>query len=352
LVALLALVALAAVPLPGCGGGGGEDVEKVLGETFGGDKNVRSGRLDLTLTLETRGLPQLSRPVSVRLTGPFQSQGRRDIPRFDFDLSLNASGQSFRAGAVSTGTAGFLEFQGRPYAVPANVFASFRQGYQRSQGQRRGRDNPSFASLGVDPRDWLKDAEDEGEADVGGAKTTHVSAGVDVPRMLVDVNKILQRAGQLGVAQNRQLPSRLTPAQRKKVADAIEEARFDVYTGRDDRILRRMVVDVRFEVPARERAGLNGLEGGRVRFDLQIAGLNQPQRIRAPRAARPFAELTAQLRSVLGRGDAAGGGASPAPAPGGGTGGDAKAQRYLRCLQQAGGDIARAQRCRSLLEGG
>jgi hypothetical protein len=351
LVALLSLFGLAAC------GGGGEDPDKVLKDTFSGAKKVASGKLDLTLTLKAEGAPNLRGPVTVKLTGPFQSQGDKKLPKFDFDLALSASGQTFRAGAVSTGSSGFLKFQGQAYSVPERIFAQFKQGYERSQAQREGtKENQSFASLGVNPENWLKDPENEGEEDVGGVKTTHIASGVDLPKLLDDVNRILSRArGQLG-AQGQQLPDQLTPQQRKAVQDAIEDVSFDVYTGKDDKTLRRMTIKVKFEIPEAQRQRAQGLSGGELTFDLVIDDLNKAQTVNPPASPRPFDELAQAARGALGGlgglggGGASGGGTATTPPAAGG--GDEKAQRYLQCLNEAGGDVAKAQKCADLLNGG
>jgi hypothetical protein len=349
----LALALVAALTLAACGGGG-EDATKVLNQTFSGGKKVRSGKLDLALTFSGQGVPQLKGPVTVKLNGPFQSSGTGTLPQFDFSLALGGGGQSFAAGAISTGDKGFLKFQGQTYAVPANVFASFKQGYEQAQkqAQQKGKQNTSLSSLGIDPRDWLKDPKTEDDVDVQGTKTTHVSAGVDVGKLLDDVSKVLQRArGQLGQAG--QVPTSITPQQRKTIEDAIKDAKFDVYSGKDDHILRRMTVRLSFQVPEKSRGQANGLKGGDLNFDLTLANLNQQQTIAAPTGARPFSELTAKLRSSLGGlagGGGTSGGSTGGTAPSGGAS-NANAQRYLQCLQQAGGDVSKAQKCAALLNG-
>ncbi|MDX6650120.1 MAG: hypothetical protein QOJ97_2071 [Solirubrobacteraceae bacterium] len=357
--ALAALIG--ALGLAACGGGGsGANVDQVLKETFSGNKKVRSGKVELKLSIKAEGARNLGGPIELKLTGPLQSQGAKQLPKFDFDLSLAASGQTFKAGAVSTGDAGFLKFQGQAYTVPAQIFTQFKQGFERAQNQKNGSaQNQSFASLGVNPKNWLKDPKDQGEADVGGAKTIHISAGVDVAKLLDDVNRILSRArGQLG-GQGARLPTQITPQQRQAVRDAVRDVSFDVYTGKDDKTLRRMTIKLKFKVPQKNQAKAQGLTGGEVAFDLTINDLNQPQTISPPANPKPFSELTTALRGVLGGlGGLGGGGATGTgttttpPATGGATGGDQSAQQYLQCLQQAGGDVAKAQKCAALLKTG
>jgi hypothetical protein len=276
------------------------------------------------------------------------------LPQFNFDLALVApGGRAISAGALSTGTQGFLKFQGQAYAVPPNVFAAFKQGYERAQQQGKQQSQQrSLSSFGVNPRNWLKDAKTEGDEDVAGTTTTHVSSKVDVPKLLADLNRILQQAAKLGLTRNRQLPAGITPQQSKTLQNAIKDARFDLYSGKSDHILRRMVVKLSFEVPPAARSRASGLSGGDLTFELTLGGLNQAQTIAPPSSARPFQDLAAQLRQALGTSaGSAAGGSTAAPSTAGGSAGNAKAQRYLQCLQQAGGDVAKAQKCAALLNG-
>jgi hypothetical protein len=223
--------------------------------------------------------------------------------------------------------------------------------------------NPSFSSLGVDPSKWLKDAKSEGDTDVAGVQTTHISAGVDVPKLLDDVNRILSKAGALGATQNQQIPNQLTDKQRKAVEDAIDDATFDVYSGKDDKVLRRLTVNLKFNIPEDQRANAQGLTAGTITFDLTLADLNQPQTINAPANPKSFDELSKALRTTLGgllgaTGGSTGssGGTTSTPTTPSQTlttpSGDAKAQEYAKCISAAGGDIAKAQKCSSILTGG
>jgi hypothetical protein len=359
----LALLA-GALGLTACGGSSGDDPNKVLKETFSGDKKVTSGKIELKLGLEAEGASSLGGPIAVTLSGPFQSEGPKTLPKFDFDLTLALGGNTLSAGAVSTGDAGFLKLQKQDYSVPAEVFAQFKQGYERSQSQQKNNDQtPSFSSLGVDPSKWLKDAKSEDDTEVAGVKTTHVSAGVDVPKLLDDVNRILSRAGSLGGSQTQQIPNQLTEQQRKSVEDAIEDATFDVYSGKDDKVLRRLTVKLKFKVPEDQRANAQGLSGGTITFDLTLGDLNQQQTINAPANPKSFDELTKALQSTLGgllgaTGGSTGssGGTTSTPTTPSDTlstpSGDAKAQEYSKCISEAGGDIAKAQKCSSILTGG
>lgn len=349
---LLLAVAAPAAGLAACGGGGNdEDVNKVLEETFTGSKKVKSGKLNVAIGLEAKGIQGLSGPVSLKLTGPFQSTGEKKLPKFDLSVSFSGGGQSFSAGAVSTGDKGFLRFQGKTYEVGDQVFQQFKTAFEQAQQRSGGQKNPSLSSLGIDPRAWLKDPKNEGTEDAAGAKTIHVTAGIDVGKLLEDVNGLLAKAGSLGVAQGQRLPGRITAAQRSQIERAIKDARVEIFTGESDKILRRLVVDLDIEVPVDIRKDVGGLQSGSLKFTLEVADLNEDQAIAEPKGARPLSEL---LGSGLGGalGGSAGGGSGSSgsgSAPSGSAPSSKDISAYSACLQAAGSDLAKAQKCADLL---
>jgi hypothetical protein len=351
------LLGVLALTVSACGGG--ESVQTLIDKTFSApdkEKQIRSGRVALDLSVRVQGSPQLTQPIEVKLNGPFQSQGKGKLPKFDFGVSANASGQSFQAGAVSTGAAGFLKVQGTAYELPAQLYTQLQQTYaqaqQRQQAGGQTTTQPSLASLGIDPRKWLVDAKRLDDEEVGGADTAHVSARIDVPKLIADVNTALQRARSQGISGAGQLPPAISPEQQRQVTQAIRGATFDFWTGTDDHILRKMAIRLDFTVPEAERAQAQGVSGGRIAFTFSLASLNEAQRIVAPPNPRPFNELSSALGG-LGLGGLVGGapGASGSPPAGGGSapGSGANSQAYLDCLQRAGGDVAKAQQCAQLL---
>jgi hypothetical protein len=343
----------------GCGDDGGDDdPAALLQETFGEGKEVESGRLDLSLRINAQGIEQIKGPITLALRGPFQSSGDGALPKFDFEVDIRTGNDSFRAGAVSTGDKGFLRFQDQAYSVPDQLFKQFKDGYARQAkcNEERGGDkgNTTFRALGIDPRRWLSGAKNEGKEDVGGAETIHITSRIDVPKFLEDVNRVLGRTDlqrdPCADEQQTAQPARgrqLTEAQRKRIADAIKEARLDVWTGADDKILRRLNVDLRIEGPKNER--------GDVRLDLSIGGLNEDQQVKAPTGTKPLEELLAQLGGSvpgLGSGEPQEGQAQETPQEGGGgTGGEQAAPtgEYGKCIEEAGGDVQKLQQCAELI---
>lgn len=346
----LALALLALGLLAGCGGDddpapaeSGEDVNQLLEETFSGDKRIDSGKVDLRLGVETEG-GTTGGPVDVRLSGPFQSAGEGALPRFDMDAAFEGGGQSIEAGVTSTGDGAFVSFQGEDYEVSEEVFAEFKRSYEEAQQEAGAQEEQSLATLGIDPRRWLTNARTAGEADVGGTPTIKITGGVDVPRLLDDVNTALERARSLGLQGSEDLPEQLTEEQRRQATEAIRDLNVEIYTGKDDRILRRMVVAMGLQAPA----GTAGApQSADLRLDLQLLEVNEDQEIEAPADARPFDEL---LESLGGLGLGAAGGAGGTGGTGG-TGGasEQNLEKYTQCIQEAGSDTDAARECADLL---
>ncbi len=351
---LLALVCLAALVVAGCGGESSSkpspEVTKLLGDTFGSNKPVTSGRLDVRLAADTVGVAGLSGPLDLRFAGPFQSQGAGKTAKFDFDLALRRGGSTLHAGAVSTGDKGYLKLVGNAYRLDDKAFASLQKsGSQAADSATKKNGGISLGKLGIDPRRWLTDAKQEGTEDVAGTPTIHVSSGIKVGPMLADVNRLLAKAGNVGAAAaaGQSVPTSLDAATRTKIEKSVKKAHLDVWTGKTDHALRRIRVDVKFDVPEKLRAAGSNAEKGTITLDLTLAGLNEPQAIGAPANPKPIGDLTAALQQVLAQAQSQG------QAQGGATSGSGSASssqpKYDACVQAAGSDIAKAQQCAPLL---
>jgi hypothetical protein len=277
----------------------------ILARTFGDRAAAtRSGRVDGAFRLAGASEPSgAGGPLSVRLSGPFSTQGR--MPRFDIDVTVD-TGRAFRVGVVSTGEDGYLKLGGRAYQVGRELLEQLSGPALGSKGGRGGQ-GLTLRSLGVDPRRWVENARTRGTERVAGADTTRVTGDIDVPVFLGDVGKLLGSAGALGVVVPGGRTHRLSPEARKDIAAAVRSARIDVWTGARDRVLRRLAVAVEFAAPKGSATRILGRSSGTLDLRFTVAELNEPQAIRAPRDARPLSELP----GIGGLGGLLGGGGVP-----------------------------------------
>ncbi len=357
----LFLVLATASAVGACGGGSEEEAQALLDKAFSTPVGSASVALDMKISGE--GSPQLEDPVQVKLNGPYKNNGAKKLPSFDWDLSIGAGGQSFSAGVASTGDNAFVDFQGTPYEVGEDAISQLNAQLEQQSGTEQ---DQSLKTLGIDPSSWVRDPKTEGDEEIAGADTTHVTGSVDVARLLEDLNTAGKRAGEASGAQATEIPEE----QRKQITDAVKDPKFDIYVGKDDDILRRLSVDLGFEVPEDQRDAADGLESGNVAFSVELSDIGGDQEIKAPADAKPIADLLGQFGGLLGGGVLGGGGSAPgatpgvppadaAPAPGAATptpgapptGPDAEAaQKYLECIQKAANDPEALQACSSLVE--
>lgn len=355
ILAPLALL-IAALALVACGGGddaGGEkvssdaDVNTLLDQTFSGkDKKVDSGKVDMKLKLNVSGGgSSLNGPIDISLSGPFQSEGATKLPKFDLDVAFSGAGQNIKAGAESTGTKAFVNFNGEDYAVSEQVFNQFKQGFEQAaaQSQKQESSGQGLAQLGINPKNWLKDPKNDGDSSVEGTDTVKITGGIDVGKLLDDVNNALSKAGSLGIPNTGQLPTKLTDEQKSMVEEAVKSASVEIETGKEDSILRRLAFKMSIEDPE----GSGGKAD--IDFEISLSGLNEDQEFPEPSDPKPFDELLGQLGGLGGLGTL--GGASSSGGSSSSTGGtsSAAAQEYAACVQKAGTDTAAAQKCAEAL---
>jgi hypothetical protein len=354
LVALLAL-AIAAFALAACGGssggggggGGTSDAQTLLTQTFTGSHKIDSGKANLQLSIDAQGDSSIRGPIKLAVTGPFQTVGKGQLPKFDLALDVNAQGQGIKAGVTSTSDQLFVNFGGSSYVVPSTLVARLKQSFQQSQ--QKSSSTQTLAGLGIHPLDWLKNPTVAGTDTVGGVATEHVTAQIDVAKLLDDLDTLLGKVkSQIpSAAAGAQVPSHIPASARTQILDAVKQANVDVWTGKDDHTLRKISLALSIQ----PKSSGNGPKSATVSLSFELDDLNQPQTISAPTATKPLSELLGQLQGLLGGALGGAGGLGSAGAGGSapGAGASAKVDKYAKCLQQANGDATKMQSCQSLL---
>jgi hypothetical protein len=351
---VLALVTGSALFLWACGGGGGgdEDPQEVLQASQDTDQSIDSGNLSLSVDVSAEGDQEGN--FELNAEGPFQG-GNGKFPQFDIagDFSAEGGGQSFSAdgAVVSTGSAAFLEYQDTAYELPQQAFDQFAGLITAAQEQQEAGGDECRTALedqGLGTADLFSDLSNEGDEDIEGAETIHISGGLDFSKISefikagADTPACSQSLGQqFDQAQIDQVEQQLSQAD-----DFLKDVELGLYIGKDDDLIHGF--DASFGVDA---------QGQQVDFDFEarIGDVNQPQTVETPQNVQPIDALLQNLgidpgtlNQALGQlGAASGGGlpqagGSPAAPSGGAT------QAYLDCIQQAQGAAA-LQQCESLL---
>jgi hypothetical protein len=359
LLTLAVISLLGAGLVAGCGGGDGggdEDPQEVLDETFSNDQSVNSGVIDLSISGSAEG--EQGGSIDASLNGPFQGNDAEqgEFPQFNLTATVSGEGggQSieFEGGLIATTDQAFVSYQGTTYEVPKPFFDQLKQAAEQAQaqaGQQEDQDAGAiFDQLGIDPSTWLTNLENEGDEDVEGTDTIHIHGDANVPEILEDLQSASEQTG---------AGEGIDPDGISEVEDAVEEASIDVYSGKDDMILRRLTLNLAITAPEGDTSGVDNAE---LEFSLTFSDVNADQTIEAPGDAQPFSQLEQDLGlppgllegalggggglsgglgggALGGEGGGGGGGGGGLPGGGGGGGGaiGGAQEDYLHCLEQA-----------------
>jgi hypothetical protein len=300
---------------------------------------VTSGILNLSLTIDPSGSSTLSGPITLSFGGPFQTRGAGRLPESNFTVSASALGRSASLGILSTGNSGYVTLQGTSYQMPQATFQKLESSFAQlasSAGTSQG--SGTLSKLGIRPLQWLTHPTTVGTENVGGAQTTHIHAGINVPVLLGDLNTFIQKASAASnVSGATAFKSGISPATRQKIAAAIRNPSFDVWTGTSDKTVRRLTIALTVPITGNLSSQLGGVKSADIGLTMQYSDLNKPQSITAP-------------SGVLGSGGSSSNGSSSSggTTPGG-SGSSSNVTKYGQCIQKANGDVAKMQKCASLL---
>jgi hypothetical protein len=257
------LLALLAALLFGCGGGGPQSANDVLGETSANLGKIKSGDLALELIFSTKD----GERAGFNLEGPFQLRSG-SLPEAQLDYTQIAGDQTATQTFIMTGDTAYVRMAGATFELPPETAGQVRSTLGATGG------------LGViDLKGWVQDPELAAGEEVGGAETDHVTGRLNVATVLTGLVAI---ASQFGGT------TPLTPLEGKsaeQVEQAVDRATIDVWTGREDRLLRKLEIAIEFS-PAAEQ--VESLVGAAVHFTLGISNPNETVTIEKPTNVQPY----------------------------------------------------------------
>lgn len=266
LAALIPLVAALAASLAGCGGddattpGPPANPEALLHSTLA--KPVRSARTRSEIQLELAGASALSGPVTVELEGPYVAAGS-GFPRFDWTGNADVLGFEVDGELVSLGDNLLVGIYGDGYEVGTAEFASVMK---------------RLSGIGFPARELLGGVRYEGREEVDGVEADHVSAELEGEEL----------SGRLGpLADLLGLEHQPVPV-----------GRVDAWIAVEGEVLRKLSVELAFEIARPDRASVGGASGGRLEAEVVLDDVNEPQSL--PERPRGVYKPISDLLSTIG----------------------------------------------------
>jgi hypothetical protein len=261
-----AFLLAATLAAAGCGGG---HAREVMSDTSANLGKIRSG--DLTLRLVVSPREGTKGRIGFELHGPFAlRQGALPVARVAYTQIAGA--RQATATFISTGTKAYAEVNGKVYELPASA----------TDGIRRAAAGPSGSGgfAGLDISSWVKhpSVSSSGNED-------HISAGLDVVNAANGLLGLLRGLG-------RDAPV-IDGHEADRLRDAVDSSSFDVWTGSQDHLLRRLLMkaDLGLDVPEQLRRVLGDVVGAKVEFELAVAHPNQAVTVAPPQNPLPSSEL-------------------------------------------------------------
>lgn len=289
---MLAAVALVAAGCGGDEGGGAREAKDLLQRGFSTD--VDSGKIRMAMELELEGGESVDGVFGLELSGPFRSRGPTRAPDADLDFEAAGQGLKLEGGLVLLPENAWIEFGGESYELGEELWSSVQESASTGEG------SDPFGEANIKPLDWITAAETEEGEEISGTETTKVTGQLDVASMLGDFNRLSPEE------------AAIPPEALDQVEEAIGRVGFGAWIGDDD-IWRRISSSAKFSVPEAQRAGVGGVEGGRVSLNMTLAAPNEEVSIENPGPGSPLSDLLRNLgippESLLGPG-------FEAPAPG------------------------------------
>jgi hypothetical protein len=261
---LLLFVTVAAVVAAGCShGAGSESPQEVLAQTSQNLGDIKSGDLALNLLFSANG----GERAGFDLAGPFQLRGSAP-PEAQFDYTQIAGEKTVSQAFVLKDGKAYVTIRGVSYELPAST-----------AGQVGATLGTSGGLSTIDLTNWVQDPELSDGGEVGGAETDRISGRLNVATV---VSGLVAIASQVGGTTPL---ATLSGANAEQVKNAVKDATIDVYTGKDDRLMRKLDVSIDF-APAAEK--VRNLLGASVRFTLEISHPNEPVTVEAPEKSQPY----------------------------------------------------------------
>src|SRR2546423_1325436 len=259
---LLAAAALAA----GCGQ---SHAHQVLADTAKNLGKIHSG--DLTLRLVVSPRRGTKGGIGFELSGPFALRpGALPVARIAYTQIAGA--HEATATFISTGTKTYAEVNGRVYELPASATETVRRA-AGGIGGSKGFRGVCIAPLGKHPHAK------------GAGDTEHVSAGLDVVNAANGLLGLLRGLG-------RTVPT-IQGDEAKQLQSAVDSSSFDVWSGRQDHLLRRLSLkaDLGLSVPQSLRRVLGNVVAAKIEFELAVAHPNQAVSVSPPPNPLPSSKL-------------------------------------------------------------
>ena len=252
------------------------------------EQDIKSANVTVDLSMKAQG-----QETSIKLAGPFQSNGERKLPSVDWKLNVTgATPEPIDAQVISTGDDAFVVYGGETYQVGKENIAKLKL-----SGAGGGMQSADLGKLLTQMRDWFPETSGTQDAELDGEPVTRISGKLDLSEALKDMKAMAKQPGASGFEGLEELSSK----DLKEVEKVVSDPNFTIDVGKSDGKLRRIAASMTMNADG---------EKGALELSVKLADVDKPVDIQAPSGGRPIEELMQKLQQDFG-----GGGAKPVEVP-------------------------------------
>lgn len=288
--------------LIGCGGSKSDDAsgekanapdaKELLQQTFGPNEKASSGTLSGTVNINVKGAPRYREPIRITLNGPFAQSGG-GAPEANLSVALARGGSPLGGELILVDEEVLIGLGTTGYRVPGDIAATIRRPLANSDNALAS----VLAVFGIAPQRWAKNPRVVGEEKIAGVNTFHVAAQIGAQRFFLDVARLTKILTKLRITEVTGLPREVDRKARIALAGSMTSASGDIWTGAEDKVLRKASFDMKLKPSDKDRRTL-GFTSMTVDGELTVTDIGRPQRIEAPPSRGSYDALQITLDAL------------------------------------------------------
>lgn len=251
------------------------EVKKLIRQTFGPNPKAKSGNISAVVDIDVKGHPRYREPIQVSLVGPFTNAGGQ--PETKLDVSLALRGGILGGDMYLKGDKAYIGLGSTAYEIPASIAEPLRKPLEKDG-------NALDAIMGVfniNPDRWAKNPRIVGNERIAGVDTIHGTAQINTENLFLDLTTLAKRLTALRLTEITGLPRKIDARDRAALRRSVKTATGDVYTGADDKVLRRAKLNLLLEPSAKDRKLLK-FSSIKVAANLDVTDVGAPQKVSVP----------------------------------------------------------------------
>ena len=268
------------------------EVKKLIRQTFGPNEKANSGNMSGVIDITVKGLERYKDPIQVSVVGPFTNAGGQ--PEAMLDVSLALRGGILGGDMYLKDGKAYIGLGSTAYEVPASIAGPLRAPLSKTG-------NALDAIMGVfhiNPDRWAKNPRIVGNEKIAGIDTIHGTAQINTKAVFLDLAALAKRLTALRITEITGLPRAVDARARAALNRSVKTATGDVYTGADDKVLRRAKINLLLKPSAKDRKILGGFTSIKVAGTLDVTDVGAPQKINVPTNRGSYAALQLSLDAL------------------------------------------------------